>query len=269
MNSADARPPRPGFWHDRHCVVTGASSGLGKALARLAAARGARVGLVARRESLLQEAVAAIAAAGGTAACAVADVSDRRQVAEAVRRLEERLGPCDVAIANAGLYRLTDGAAFDADRAERVIATNVIGVTNLLGAVLPGMVARRRGHVCGISSIGSFLPLRGSGAYGGSKAAVNALLRGVRLDVEPHGVVVTIVQPGFIDTAMITEEERRHTRGLLTAEEAGRRILEAIERGRREAAFPASLALACRLAALLPWPIYRRIMRKVPPLAET
>jgi NAD(P)-dependent dehydrogenase (short-subunit alcohol dehydrogenase family) len=210
-----------------------------------------------------------IVAAGGRAVGAIADVRDFTAVRSAVQTLEGTLGPVDVAIANAGVYRLSDGANYDAERAEQVFATNVIGASHTLAAVLPAMVARKRGRVCAVSSMGALLALPGGGAYCASKAAIAMLMKSIRLDVERHGVRATTVFPGYVDTPMITDHERRTLKGLLTAQQAAEKILRAIERGRREAYFPFGLWLECRLAGWLPWPLYRAVMKNVPMMEET
>jgi short-subunit dehydrogenase len=206
--------------------------------------------------------------AGSTVAFAAADVRVWDEVRAAVGELEATLGPCEVAIANAGVYRITHGATYDPHRAEQVFATNVIGVSHTLGAVLPGMVERKRGHVCAVSSIGALLSLPGGGAYCASKAAVATLMKSLRLDVAPHNVRVTTVFPGFVDTPMITDAERQQ-RGVLSAAAAAEKILQAIERNRREMYFPFGMWLECKVASWLPWPIYRAVMKRVAPLEET
>ncbi len=257
------------FWRDKHVIVTGASSGIGAALALAAAARGAKVGLIARRAEKLSELAQQLSAAGRQVAWQRADVVDRVGLATAIGHLEQTLGPADVLIANAGLYRKTDGAAYDSQRAEHVFQTNIIGVSNAVGAVLSGMVSRRRGHVCAVSSLGGLLSLPAGGAYCASKVAVATLLKSIRVDVAPHGVQVTTVFPGFVDTPMITDHERQTLRGVWTAERTACRILSAIERGRREDCFPFLLTLEIKLASILPWWLYRRVMKTVAPMEET
>ena len=257
------------FWRDKHVVITGASSGIGEALAREAVAQRAKVSMLARRQDRLTAIAEQLQNAAGSITSRATDVTNRGQLAEAITDLEREFGPVDVLIANAGVYRKTDGAAFDAERAASVFQTNVIGVSNALGAVLPGMVARRRGHVCAVSSLGGLLSLPAGGAYCASKAAVATLMKSIRVDVEPHGVRVTTVYPGFVDTPMITDHERRTLRGIWTAERTARRILAAIAHGKREDAFPLALWLEIKLASYLPWWLYRRVMRTVPPMEDT
>ncbi len=260
---------RSAFWQDKCAIVTGASSGIGRALAMHLAERGARIGLIARRQPRLTELASEIRTAGGIAEYRTADVAQAASLAAAVADLEHSLGPCDVAVACAGIYRATLVERFDPAALADVMATNVLGVSNLFAAVLPGMLRRSRGHLAAVASIAGYLGLAQSGAYCASKAAVTTLLQSLRLDLAPRAISVTTISPGFVDTPMITDEERRTVRGLLTAEDTARRIAHAIERGKAEVAFPWGLYFQARGAGLLPWWLYRLAVGGVPPLEET
>ena len=150
--------PHP-FWRDQCVLVTGASSGIGRALATAGPA-GAKVGLIARRTTFLAELVEKIAGQGGRAAAAAADVADLDATLDAVKTLEGQLGPCDVLVANAGIYRKTNGRDFDPLKADRVVAVNLQGVIHAVGAVLPGMVRRRRGRLAAVSASPESSPCR-------------------------------------------------------------------------------------------------------------
>ena len=256
------------FWQDKCVLITGASSGIGAALAKYLLAQGAKVGLIARRRSLLMQLADSLAADGGVAAWAVADVTDASALAKAVTDLEQQLGSCQIMIANAGIYAKTEVSAFDAVTQNSVLATNVQGVINSVAAVLPGMLARKKGHLVAVSSIAGMLGLPGAGAYCASKAAVNALFQSLRVDLYPHGVQVTVVAPGFVDTPIITEAERANLKDLLTAEQAAKRICQAIQHNRALDWFPWQTWLACRLFSLLPSGLYRRVISHVPEMEE-
>jgi len=256
------------FWRGKCVIITGASSGIGRALAEVLSAHEARVGLIARREDRLQELAAGIASRGGRAAVAAADVTVREQVFHAVQTLEAALGPCDVLIANAGVYRKTAAREFDVQRAEMVLTTNLLGVVYALGAVLPGMVHRQRGHLAAVASVGGMIGLPGAAAYCASKQGVVTLLQSLRADLWRTGIRVTAVCPGYVDTPMITDEERVTLRDLVTAEDAARRIAWAIQRGRAEYWFPWWTALEVRLARLLPPRLAARILSRYPEMEE-
>lgn len=253
------------FWNGKSVLLTGGSSGIGRALAAGVAAAGGRVGIIARRQAELEAVAAAISAAGGTAAAAACDATDDAAVGAAVSALEEALGPVDVAIACAGQHRVS--WPLDARRARAVLAVNVGGTVSFFGAVLPGMLERGRGHLCGVASIGALLGLPENAAYCASKAAVVTFLESLRADCAVRGVRVTTVCPGYVDTPMVTDAERARG-GLLTADAAARRILVAIERGRAEDWFPAGTALAARLVRALPAGLRTSVLRRLAPMPE-
>jgi NAD(P)-dependent dehydrogenase (short-subunit alcohol dehydrogenase family) len=254
------------FWRGKSVIVTGGSSGIGLEIARAAAAAGGRVGVVASREGPLTEAAAGLAATGACVHAAAADVTDFDALEAAVRRLESATGPCAVAIACAGIHRTS--WPLDAATAGRVIDVNVKGCINLAATVLPGMLARRAGHLCGVASIAAVVGLPGNAAYCASKAALVALLESLRLDCGPAGIRVTTASPGFVDTPMVTDEERA-AGGLMPADRAAALILGAIERGRAEAWFPRRTWLAARLARALPPMLRDRVLRGQQPMAES
>jgi short-subunit dehydrogenase len=253
------------YWRGKSVLVTGGSSGIGRAIGLAAAAAGAKVGLIARRPEPLDETASIIGAAGGQTATATCDVTDFEAMARTVATLEASLGHTDVAIASAGIHR--ESWPFHATTARDVIDSNVTGTINLIAAVLPGMLARGTGHLCGIASIAAVVGLPGNAAYCASKAAVVALLESLRLDCVPAGVGVTTACPGLVDTPMITDEDRAHG-GVVSADDAAKRILRAIERGRAEVWFPWGTATAARLARGLPSTVRDHFLRKQPRLRD-
>ncbi len=254
------------FWRGKSVIVTGGSSGIGRAMGEALGTAGARVGLIARRPEPLAAAAAAIRKLGGVAEEAVCNVADAAALAEAIAALERRLGVCEVAVASAGIHRTS--WPLDAAIAAEVIDVNVKGCIHLAAAVLPGMLGRRRGWFCGIASIAGVVGLPGNGAYCASKAAVVALLESLRLDAAAEGVRVTTALPGVIDTPMITNAERA-AGGVMPAAEAAVRILRGIERGRPEVWFPRRTALAARAARSLPPRIRDAFLRRQPRLEES
>lgn len=252
------------FWKDKHVLITGASSGIGWALAELLARRGARLGLTARRAEKLSELAESIEKAGGRSAFAAADVTDAERVTRACRDLEAKLGPCDVLIANAGVARNTPGASFIAGDARVVFDTNVAGVCNSVAAVLPAMVERRSGHIVAISSIASMLGLPNSGAYSASKAAVVTLMQSLRVDLYRKHIKVTTVCPGFIDTPLLSGYPREVLPAMMAADRAAAKIARAVERGKRDYYFPFNTWLLARIAQMLPFSLYRRVCERLP-----
>ena len=256
------------FWTNKCVLITGASSGIGSALALDLAQRGARLGLIARREAQLAEVAREIRGGGGMAEFRAVDVRQAEPLAKAAGELEQSLGPCDVAVACAGIYRKTESAALDPAAVEEVLLTNVLGVSNLFAAVTPGMLARGHGNLAAVASIAGLIGMPQGGAYSASKAAVIMLLRSLRLDLETRGIRVTTICPGFVDTPMITDEERRTVAGIVPVATAAHRIARAIERGQAEVGFPWGQWLEVRLAGLVPWWLYRFMISGVAPMEE-
>ena len=247
------------FWDNKTVFLTGASSGIGEALAIAMATRGARLGLVARRAELLDDLAVRCRAAGGDALALVADVGDEEQMGEAYRRATDRFGPADIAIANAGIGG-GDPSTRDLQPAavSRVIRTNLLGAVNTVGAVLPSMLERGSGHIVAISSLAGSRGLPKSAAYSGSKAGMNAFFESLRLDVADRGIAVTIIQPGFIKTPLTSGRENKMP-FLMELEASIPLFLKAIEKKRKFAAFPWQLASIVRLGKVMPAWLYDRI----------
>lgn len=246
-------------WAGQVAIVTGASSGIGRALAKQLAAAGARVGLLARRQNLLAELAAEIYASGGIALPVAVDVRCNEDVVRAVRAAREALGPIDLMIANAGVGAPTLLDPVNIADVDAMIQVNVLGVAYAFSAVLPEMLERRSGRLAAVSSLAGYLGLPGESAYCASKAAVNVYLEGLRSQLVGRGVSVTTLCPGFVQTAM-TEQNHFWMPGLMTAEAAARRMLHAIDRRRAVDNFPLSATLLTRLTALLPRAIIARLM---------
>ena len=250
-------------WSQRVVLITGASSGIGRALAVAWARRGARVALLARRAEALEEVAGAVGAAGGRAFAVVADVRKSEAVKAAAELVEREWGRVDVLVANAGVGGgRTSAREFPLDRATEVFETNVICVMNTVAAVLPGMLARGEGHVVGISSIAGFQGLPASGAYCASKAALSTLFESLRVELRGSGVLVTTIHPGFIRTPLTAGRERRMP-FLMEVEPAVEQIVRAIERRRSTYSFPWQLALVARVANSLPNSVRERILARV------
>lgn len=240
-------------------IVTGASSGIGWELARQLAAAGAHVGLIARRRAELEALAATIQAAGGTAAVAPADVADREQVERAIAEVRQVLGPIDLLIASAGLGMPTTLDPVNVDEVEAMIKVNVLGVIYAFSAVLPEMLSRRSGHLAAVSSLAGYTTMAGESGYCASKAAVNAYLDGLRRHTRGRGIAVTTFCPGFVATPMTADSPFWMPR-LLTAEEAARRMLRALEKGRKVYNFPWTTHMMTRIVGLFPDWLNARIM---------
>ena len=248
----------PYNWKERVVLITGASSGIGRALAVELGRRGACLGLLARRAEELMKVAGEVERAGGEALALHADVRDAAQVESAVARVRARWGKIDVLIANAGMSTTTSAKSLRAAEAGDVISINVLGVVNSVAAVLPGMLERGSGHLVAISSLAAYRGMPKSGAYSASKAAVSTFFESLRVDLRRSGVDVTIIHPGFIRTPM-TANRKKRLPFLLEVDDAARRIVRAIERRARTYAFPWQLASLVRVMRYFPNAIYDRI----------
>lgn len=244
---------------NRVALVTGASSGIGRALSLRLGAEGWAVGLAARREDRLREAAEEIRGAGGGAAVLPCDVSVRSRVGEAVRRCARELGPVDLLVANAGVSGRTAAESLDADSVERMVRVNFLGAVYAAEAVLPSMRRRGRGRLVAVTSLAGSRGLPGMAAYSASKAALGNFFESLRIDLEGTGVGVTVVVPGYVRTPM-TEGRTHAMPFILEADEAARRIHRAVRRGRRRVAFPWPLATLAHLARLFPAGLYDRLV---------
>jgi short-subunit dehydrogenase len=241
-------------------IITGASSGIGHSLAKALAAERCKVGLIARRDQPLAELSVSIRQAGGVAAYATADVSRREPVVSAIRELASRLGPVDLLIANAGVGAPTVLEPFNVADIERMLQVNVAGVVYAVEAVLPEMLTRGRGHISAISSMAAYKGLPGEWGYSGSKAAVNNMMEGLRIQLRNKGIAVTTLCPGFVRTPM-TEVNNFKMPWLLEANEAARRIVRALHRRRKVYNFPWQMSLLMRLSRWAPDWLVARMMR--------
>lgn len=251
-------------------VITGASSGIGWALARALADKGCKVGLIARRRELLEQLGREIEQAGGQCALAVADVGDRQATLGAFAQLREKLGPVDLMIANAGVGRPTTLDPINIADIEKMYQVNVFGVIYSIEAVLPEMLRRGRGHLAAVSSLGGYKGLPGESAYCSTKAAVNCYLEGLRIHLRGKGIAVTTICPGFVKTPM-TDVNPFKMPFLLGADEAARRMVRALERKKKVFNFPWGTTLLVKLSRWLPdWMVARSMneYNEKPPMPQ-
>ncbi len=239
--------------------ITGASSGIGAAVAREYARRGAQLGLFARRA----DALAALAKSlDPPPAVYTGDVRDAPALVAAAADFIRRYGTPDVVIANAGISRGTlsehaeDNAAFEA-----ILNTNVLGMLHTFQPFLHAMREARAGTLVGIASIAGFRGLPGAGAYSASKAAAIRYLEGLRVELVGSGVSVVTICPGYVATAMTAANPYRMP-FLLPVDKAARLIVGAIARRRRFYVLPWQMAWVGRLFSVLPRPLYDRVLSR-------
>ena len=239
--------------------ITGASSGIGAALAAHYAAQGAQVGLVARRKEVLAEVARGLP---GQPALYLADVADAKAMQEAARDFMARFGTPDIVIANAGVSvgTLTEHAE-DIEVFGRVLQTNVVGLAATFQPFIEPMRKVGRGRLAGISSVAGMRGIPGAGAYSASKAAAITYLEALRVELRPSGVKVVTVCPGYVATPMTAVNKYRMP-FILPAAAAARRIARVIDQGRRYAVVPWQMALVARAMKLLPNAVYDRLFKR-------
>jgi len=248
-------------WAGAVVAITGASRGIGRAIAKAAAARGARVGLVARSKPDLDRVLAEI---GGAGAIAVAEVSDREAITGALAAIARELGPIEVLVNNAGIGAFGAFETTDVETFERMMRVNYLGTLYAMKAALPTMLERRRGHIVNVVSVAGRIGAPLESAYSASKFAVAGLSEAVALEVEGRGVAISMVHPGPVETEFF--ETRGHPYELssprpISAERVADAVIAAVERNVAEQFLPRWLGSAYAARVMFP-PLYRSGTRR-------
>ena len=230
--------------------ITGASQGIGAALATTLAARGKTVIVSARSKDKL-----AALADGSTAISAEPlDVTDAAAVAAVVERIEAA-GPIDTAVLNAGSHRPVDGSELKVDELRALVELNLFGVATCLEALIPRLVERGRGRIAIVASLAGYRGLPTAAYYAASKAAVIALAEALRFDLAKSGVTVQLINPGFVRTPLTDKNEFKMP-FRIEADAAARIIADGLDSRRFEIAFPTAFALIMKALRILPYGLY-------------
>ena len=240
-------------WRERRVWIVGASSGIGAALARELAARGARVAVSARDAH-------ALAAVGAELELAV-DVRDARALGAAAAAVVDAFGGLDLAVYCAGTYAPMRATAFDLAAALEHDDVNYRGALRWLDAVLPVLLAQRGGHLSLVSSVAGWRGLPQALAYGPTKAALINLAEILHLDLSDRGIGVSVVNPGFVATRLTACNDFPMP-ALMTPQQAARRIVDGWQQGRFDIHFPRRFTAWLRLLRCLPDGAYFRAIRR-------
>ena len=239
--------------------ITGASSGIGAALASEFAKRGARLGLAARRRDALDSIEASLPGEHHTY---VVDVTDKDALIAAARSFDTAVGGADIVIANAGISVGVKTEFYeDLEQFARVIDTNVLGMATTFHPFIAGMKARGRGTLVGIASVAGIRGLPGSEAYCASKAAAIVYCESLRVEMAKHGIKVVTISPGFIRTSMTANNPYRMP-FLTDADAFAQRAVDAIVAGVRYRTIPWQMGWVTVLLKLMPRSLFDRILAK-------
>lgn len=247
----------------RHVVITGASRGIGRALALHYAAAGVHLTLMARSIDLLEEVAGLCRARGATVDVRIADITDAEAMAQAIHEAQARAG-LDLLIANAGIGgadAMAGPAAEHPDAARAIANVNFVGVVNTIAPAIAGMTRQGRGRIVIVGSVAGLVPLPSSPVYSAAKAGIRAY--GIALDrlLRKSGIRVTVVSPGFVETAMSASLSMARP-FLVSADRAARIIASGVERGRRDIVFPWQMRSAAWFMRLLPDGLLVRLVER-------
>jgi len=239
--------------------VTGASSGIGEALALGLARAGWTVAASARRGEHLA-ALAARSEAAGRIHPLPVDVTDEPAVRSAVATIEERLGPIDAAVFNAGDYTPMPAREFDTALCRHLMEVNYLGVVHGIGAVLPRQLERRAGRILINASVAGYRGLPGAAPYGASKAALINLAESLRAELHGSGVTIRVINPGFVRTPLTVKNDFAMP-ALLDPQAAADEILRAFDGDGFEITFPKRFTYVMKLLRCLPYRWYFPLLR--------
>lgn len=254
MSAAPLTPPKVAW-------VTGAGSGIGRALAARLAEEGWLVAVSARTAGDLDSLAAAIP---GRITAFPLDVTDEAACATTAAAVSATLGTVDLAVLNAGSYFPTTAKDFSVGNFRKTVDLNLMGVVNCMGPIVPSMVERRHGHIAIMASVAGFVGLPTAASYGATKAALNNMAAAFKPDFERYGVTISVINPGFVKTPA-TDRNNFPMPFLVGVDEAVDAIIKGLEAGRFEIAFPRRMVLSMRLLAALPnWARFAITRRMLP-----
>lgn len=242
-------------------LITGASSGIGRAIASKLSVGNVNLILTARRINLLEE----IKEEDKTKKCSYlllqCDVSDKNDVAAAYKEIKDKFGSVDLAILNAGAGHYMNVRNYNSQFAEKIYGTNLLGMIYWIEQLLPDLLERKSGIIAGVSSLADNRGYSGSSFYSSSKAAVTNYLEGLRVELNPYGVKVITIRPGFVETPM-TSGNKFKMPFLMTAEKAADIILDGIKKEKRVIQFPWQMVLLTSIVGMLPGWLYELLAKQ-------
>ena len=241
--------------------VTGASSGIGRATAKLLAKKGWTVAVTARSEEPLSTLAEECYGFSGEILVFPGDVTDEERMASIVNTLETQTGPINLAILNAGIYLPMEVTAIDLSKFRTSLDINLMGVANGLVPILKRMIGRRAGHVAIVSSVTGYGGLPTSLAYGATKAALINMAETLKIELDRHDVAVSVINPGFVETPA-TDENPFPMPFIVPSDTAAKRIVAGLARGKFEITFPRRFTYILKLINMLPRHWYIAVIKR-------
>jgi len=238
-------------------LITGASTGIGKALAESLLKLDCKLVLVARRIELIEQ----FQVSNRQPLIIKCDVSKKEEVIDANKKILDKFGGVDVAILNAGVGFHMDVKNYNSTLADKTYGTNLFGVIYWVEQILPDILKKKKGIIVGVSSLADNRGYSKSGFYSSSKAALTTYLEGLSLDLKPYGIKVITVRPGFVDTP-INSENKYPMPFMMNADKAAKIILRGIQKEKRMIQFPWQTVMITRLIGLLPGTFYEWLASK-------
>lgn len=240
--------------------VTGAGKGIGRALAVRLAGDGWTVAASARTAADLHDLADQVP--GGAIRPFPLDVTDPLATRKVIAAIETEVGPIGLAVLNAGTYIPTAVAPFSAEAFRAQLEVNVMGAVHALAELVPRFIERKSGHVGVMASVAGYRGLPSAAAYGASKAALINMCEALKVELEPHGVKISVICPGFVRTPL-TDRNTFPMPFLISADEASEHIVRGLASGRFEIAFPLLFAVIMKTLRILPNRLFFAIARRM------
>lgn len=250
--------PKLTQWANKRVWLVGASTGIGEALARQLDQLGCKQMLSARSADKL----ATLAGELQHATALPLDITDQGAVKTAFQSMVAAWGGVDLIVLMAGTYSEMSVEGFDIDKVRQQIDVNLNGTMHVLADVLPKLLEQKSGHLAIVSSVAGYRGLPNSLAYGPTKAALINLAEALHVELKPHQVGVSVVNPGFVDTPL-TRQNTFPMPFLITAEKAAQEIIVGLEKGEFEIHFPKAFTRTLRFLRILPYSLYFAAVRKI------
>jgi short-subunit dehydrogenase len=238
-------------FNDKVILITGASTGIGKEMAKLLADENCSLALISRRGELLDELAGQIKTNNQNIKTFVCDVAKSGEVKKVFTEVREHFKNIDIAILNAGIGSKSSAQDYSYENAKKTFDVNVLGIVNCVENLLPDFIKHKDGMIVGVSSLADAWGWQGSGFYCASKAAATILLENLRVELKPFNIKVITVKPGFVETPM-TAKNKFPMPFLMSAEKAAKIIISGIKKEKRIIQFPLPTVLGAKLMRIVP-----------------